>query len=170
MDVVRLFDEHVFPVCSPALLQGQHPLREPSDLRHHTLLHLEWAPSEGKWPDWQAWLLAAGVRDVDFTRGPRFTWHAMALQAAIQGQGIALASTPIVNDDLEAGRLVCPFDRSISTRFGYYFVCLPDLAQSRKIQAFREWLLHEAQLSLGEQENGDGAADDIVPALAANQA
>ncbi len=171
MHAVRLFDEHVFPVCSPALLAGPHPLRSLADLRHHTLLHLEWTPTECKWPDWQAWLMAAGASDVDHTRGPRFTWHAMALQAAVQGQGVALASTPIVNDDLAAGRLVCPFDRSISTRFGYYLVCLPELAATRKIQAFREWLLREAEISVGERGlAGDPGAEAAPPARAANLA
>ena len=171
MHAVRLFDEHVFPVCSPSLLEGPHPLRSLADLRHQTLLHLEWTPTECKWPDWQAWLMAAGAGDVDHTRGPRFTWHAMSLQAAVQGQGVALASTPIVNDDLAAGRLVCPFDRSISTRFGYYLVCLPELAATRKIQAFREWLLHEAEVSVGERGlASDRGAGDVPLARAANQA
>jgi LysR family glycine cleavage system transcriptional activator len=167
-----LFDEQLMPVCSPALLAApERPLSELKDLRHHTLLHLEWTPTECKWPDWQAWLMAAGASDVDHTRGPRFTWHAMALQAAVQGQGVALASTPIVNDDLAAGRLVCPFDRSISTRFGYYLVCLPELAATRKIQAFREWLLREAEISVGERGlAGDPGAEAAPPARAANLA
>lgn len=144
LHVVRLFDEEVFPVCSPRLLEGSHPLREPQDLRHHTLLHLEWTPAKGEWPDWRTWLLAAGVGDIDATRGPRFSQHSMVLQAAVQGQGVALGSTALVTDDLAAGRLVWPFDLCVPTNFAYYIVGPEKTADQPKIVAFRSWLLAEA--------------------------
>jgi LysR family transcriptional regulator, glycine cleavage system transcriptional activator len=145
---VRLFEDEVFPVCSPRLLQGAEPLREPGDLRHHTLLHLEWAPVRGEWPDWRVWLQAAGVTDIDADRGPRFMPQSMVLQAAIDGQGVALGTMPLAIDHLAAGRLVRPFELSLPTLFGYYVVTPPETAQQPAIAAFREWLIAEARRSL----------------------
>jgi LysR family glycine cleavage system transcriptional activator len=148
LDCVRLFEDAMFPVCSPRLLQGAHPLSEPRDLAHHTLLHLEWAPAKGEWPDWRAWLLAAGVTGVDPDRGPRFTQHSMVLQAAVEGQGVALGTTSHVVDDLAAGRLVWPFDLCVPTRFAYWVVAPRDRAERPDIAAFRAWLIAEAGRSL----------------------
>ena len=64
----RLFEEELFPVCSPGLLKGAEPLRQPGDLRRHTLIHLDWQAQGETWPDWRMWLLAAGVEEVDPTR------------------------------------------------------------------------------------------------------
>jgi len=63
----HLLSEDVFPVCSPRLLEGMHPLTRPDDLRHHTLLH------DDMREDWRMWLMAAGVEGVDPTRGPGFS-------------------------------------------------------------------------------------------------
>ena len=148
LDAVRLFEDEVFPVCSPRLLEGPHPLRDPADLAHHTLLHLEWAPATGEYPDWRAWLLAAGVTGVDPERGPRFTQHSMVLQAALEGQGVALGTTSHVVDDLAAGRLVWPFDLCMPTRFAYWVVAPRENADRPDIAAFRAWLIDEAGRSL----------------------
>ena len=144
----RLFAEEVFPVCSPKLLQGAHPLRVPADLRHQVLIHEDWR-TEGDgwagWPDWSMWLLAAGVAGMDATRGIRFKETALVIQAAIEGQGVALGSSSLVADDLLAGRLVRPFDLSLKTsaRFAFYLVSPRAAADRPLIQAFRHWLLRE---------------------------
>lgn len=135
----HLMAEDVFPVCSPGLLAGPHPLNEPVDLRHHTLLHDEMRE------DWRMWLLAAGVEGVDPTRGPGFSQSSTVVQAAIQGLGVALGRSVLVTDDLAAGRLVKPFDVSLPSRYGYYVVCSPTAADRPKISAFRDWLLGEAK-------------------------
>jgi LysR family transcriptional regulator, glycine cleavage system transcriptional activator len=142
-----LFKEEVFPVCAPSLARGVHPLATPQDLKHHTLLHLDWNPSFSTWPDWADWLKAAGATDVDTTRGVLFNHMSMAIHAAAQGQGVALASTAIAADELAAGRLVAPFTTSIHTPFGYYFLCRPAQAGSTRIKALREFLVAEAALS-----------------------
>ena len=134
------------PVCSPALLSGEHPLCKPDDLRHHTLLHIDWKDAEASW---RMWLLAAGLHNIDPTRGPRFTMENMAVQAALDGQGVALVGDVLVIDDLAAGRLVRPFDRSLSTplTFSYYLLSAKDSAEQPKVAAFRDWLLEEARAS-----------------------
>jgi LysR family glycine cleavage system transcriptional activator len=144
----RLFEEEMFPVCSPRLLAGEHPLRHPVDLRHHTLIHEDWRV-EGDdwagWPDWSMWLLAAGVGDVDPTRGIRFKQTALVIQAAIEGQGVALGNTSLVGHDLTAGLLVRPFDLSLkaSPRFAYYLVSPRATSDRPLVAAFREWVLQE---------------------------
>lgn len=135
----RLMEEDLFPVCSPALLEGAHGLKAPADLSHHTLLH-----DDGH-ADWRTWLLAAGVEDIDPTRGMIFTDSSMLIQAALAGQGVALARSVLAADELAAGRLVRPFELNLPTEFAYYVVCPLDTADQPKIAAFRQWLLAEAR-------------------------
>jgi LysR family glycine cleavage system transcriptional activator len=142
-----LFTEDVFPVCAPALTRGAHAISRPQDLAHATLLHLEWNADFSMWPDWQVWLSAAGVHNVDTNRGVWFNQMSMALHAAAQGQGIALTTRAIAADEIDAGRLVAPFDTSVHTPFGYYFLCRPDRSATPKIVAFRSWLSEEAARS-----------------------
>ena len=143
--VDRLFDEIIFPVCSPKLLSGRRPLKQPRDLRHYTLIHVEPQAAWASWPDWRMWLLAAGLRDLDPHRGLHFTHTALALQAAIDGQGVALAESTLVADDLASGRLVRPFEMSIKgpAEFGYYALTTPN--ESRPlVRAFLDWIVAEA--------------------------
>ena len=145
-----LFKENVFPVCSPDLAGGDHPLRSPEDLARQTLLHLEWSPIYPSWPAWSDWLKAAGAKSVEARHGVWFNNMAMAIRAAAQGQGVALSSFAIAADELAAGRLVAPFSTSVQTPFGYYFLCRPEEAQTPRIKALREFLVEEAALSAAE--------------------
>lgn len=144
-----LFGQVNTPVCSPALLSGEHPLRQPDDLRHHTLLHIDWKDAEASW---RMWLLAAGLHDIDPTRGPRFSMENMAVQAALDGHGVALIGDMLVADELAAGRLVRPFDLSLSTQltFSYYLLSAKGSAEQPKVAAFRDWLLEEARAARPE--------------------
>lgn len=144
MRVDPLLPEEVFPVCSPRLLQGLHPLRVPADLRWHTLLHIDWVAGFETWPDWRMWLLSAGAPDIDPTHGPRFSHASMAIQAAIEGHGVTLAGSVLVADDLAAGRLVKPFQLSCPVTFGYYLASPAATANHPRIVAFREWIIAEA--------------------------
>lgn len=141
----HLMPEVAFPVCSPALLEGEHPLRAPEDLSHHTLLHVQWKMEHEAAPNWRMWLRAAGIEGIDAERGPRFTIEGMTVQAAIEGQGVALASGSLVSDDLKAGRLVRPFGPTIceATAFSYYLVYPQANAESPKVKAFRDWIMAE---------------------------
>ena len=98
------------------------------------------------------WLLAAGLHDIDPTRGPHFTMENMAVQAALDGHGVALIGDMLVADHLAAGRLVRPFDPSLSTplTFSYYLLSANDSAEQPKVAAFRDWLLEEARASRPE--------------------
>jgi len=138
LHVTKLCVEELFPVCSPALVRGRRALRSPTDLKYHTLLHI----NERR--DWGAWLEAANVTGVDFSHGPVFNQASMAIDAAIDGQGIALARSALAAWDLGAGRLVRPFAVSLKVSYSYWIVCPKPTATLPKISTFREWLLAEA--------------------------
>ncbi len=136
---MRLMGDDYAPVSSPALLKGRHPLKKPSDLRHHVLLH-----EEGTEVDWRMWLMAAGVDGIDASRGPIFSHSAMATQAAIRGEGVALGRTALIEEELAAGQLVCLFDLRLKAEMAYYIICPPRSLERPKVRAFRDWMLAEA--------------------------
>jgi LysR family glycine cleavage system transcriptional activator len=150
MRVDRLMDEVAIPVCSPRLLEGDNPLRVPEDLCRHTLLHHTAPYQDDSYPDWRMWLQAAGVKTCDLSRGPTFSMASMAVQAAMDGQGVALVGNVLVADDIAAGRLVRPFELSFPVLFAYYIISPLASADNPRVVAFREWLLEEAQLSRGQ--------------------
>jgi len=139
-----LLTNEVVPVCAPALLHGPRPLRTPQDLRHHTLLHDDTATSDGAYPNWAMWLRAAGLEDLDASRGLRFDYPGLVLEAAAAGRGVALALSTVAAADLAARRLVRPFAVSVPAPFAYYVVCPQATAERPKVAAFRRWLHAEA--------------------------
>lgn len=134
--VDRLVREDIFPVCSPKLVAGPNPLRRPDELASHTLLHVV-----GFLEDWRVWLTAANVDGVDPSSGLRFDLMMNALQAAIDGLGVALGRSALVEGDLAAGRLIAPFDISLPIEAAYYVVAPEQSADRPNIKAFREWLI-----------------------------
>ncbi len=134
-----LMSEDLFPVCAPQLLNGGTPLEQPHDLRHFPLLH------DDDHSYWQTWLKAAGVSNVDALRGTVFTDSGMLLQAAMAGQGVAIARSVLVADALDTGALVRPFDLSMTTRLAYFLLTLPERYEQPKLQRFRDWLIGEAK-------------------------
>jgi LysR family glycine cleavage system transcriptional activator len=129
------------PVCSPLLMAGPHPLRRPADLHHHNLLH------EESHDLWTRWLTAADTRDIDSRAGTIIDDTNVRLEAAIDGQGVALGWIPLLAEDLAAGRLVRPFDLALED-YGYYVVYPSGGLVQAKVRAFRDWLLAEAARDL----------------------
>jgi len=123
-------------VCGPALMTERGGLHEPQDVLKFPLLHLD------DRRDWSRWLVAAGHTGEGLLHGPILNHASMLIDAAIDGQGIALARTTLAASDLLAGRLVRPFRPAIPLRNTYWIVC-PKLLP--KIVAFRDWLLAEAE-------------------------
>lgn len=139
-----LIREEFSPVCSPELISRGPPLRHPADLARHVLLHDEWERRIPDQLDWARWLAAAGVTSVDAERGLRFSFSHMTLQAAAAGQGVALASSVLLADDLATGRLVKPFgEQSVQGPYGFYIVCPDVTADREKVVMFRNWALAE---------------------------
>lgn len=141
---IKFLDEDLFPVCSPRLLEGPHPLRKPEDLKHHTLLH------DDMRQDWRTWFLAAGVEGIDPTRGPGYSDSSMVIQAAVEGQGVALGRSALAASDLASGRLVKPFEVTLPANFAYYVVYPPAAIEQPKVKAFVDWLLATAEAEGGE--------------------
>lgn len=148
LHATQIFKEDLFPVCAPSFLEGPNAIRTLADLAKHTLLHLEWNADYESWPNWETWLKAANAPQIDASRGVWVSQMSMALQAAVQGQGVALMTRAIAASELDSGRLVAPFDFELHTPFGYYFVCRKDRIRSAKIVAFREWLIEAAAAAL----------------------
>lgn len=142
--VDRLFSPAYTAVCSPRLLSGMRPLNVPKDLRYHDLLHDDTTPELMDRPSWAEWLQLAGVEGIDDNAGTHFSDSSLALSAVIDGLGIALASVPLVEAEVAAGRLVVPFDILIRRPQAYYLVTPEAVAERPVIGAFREWLLKEA--------------------------
>ena len=149
LSVAKLFHDVLFPVCSPGLLQEGKPLREPRDLLQFTLIHLEYEAQGAVWPNWRMWMLAAGIKDFNDTRGLHFSQTSLAIQAAIDGHGVALGDSTLVGDDLAAGRLVKPFELALKSpaQFAYHLITRRDTADRPMIKTFRNWILAEAAAS-----------------------
>jgi LysR family glycine cleavage system transcriptional activator len=139
----------MFPVCSPALMQGPHPLKTPADLRHHVLLHDHSTYSDVSNPDWGVWLDRAGVTDVDATRGPSFWPSHLVINAAIDGLGVALAKKNWVLKDLADGLLVRPFELALPVEFSYFMVYPQDRRADPRIAAFVAWVHEEIERDAG---------------------
>ncbi|HLA71820.1 MAG TPA: transcriptional regulator GcvA [Steroidobacteraceae bacterium] len=138
-----LTDEEVFPVCSPKLLKGAHPLRKPEDLRDHTLIR-------DTYPiDWAAWLSSAKVKGVNPHKGLTFDSYTFAVEAAVQGEGVVLGRTMLVAADLAVGRLVRPFKHALKAFSSFYVVYPPDAIRQRKVRIFRDWLFSEIEQQSG---------------------
>ena len=129
----RLTAMHVFPVCNPGIARR---LRKPADLQQERIL-----TDDSIYDEWPRWFDAVGV-DYQPAESRHFSDDIMLLQAAITGHGITLARTIIAQDELDAGRLVRPFEASILSSFQYHFVCPPERLAEPKIQTFHSWLQH----------------------------
>jgi len=141
----RLFVDEVFPVYSPRLLRRGKSIKKPGDLRGLPLIHTEWTPSFGHWPGWADWFRAAGVDGANVTKGARFSDGALVIQAAVNGQGVALASKALALEHLAARRLISPFELSLTTDFAYHLVCAKSRADEPDIVAFRRWVTAESR-------------------------
>lgn len=134
----RLFESCVFPVCAPSLSEGDAGLREPADLARATLLH---DVTHGYWI---RWLEEAGVNGVDARSGLVLEDSNVLLQAAIEGQGVALMPEPLVDADLRAGRLVRLFDTAIALDVTFHIVCRRERLDDPLLAPFIAWLREEA--------------------------
>jgi len=139
-----------FPVCNATL---QAAIRVPQDLAGHTLLHERGGRHLAHHPTWRQWLDEVGVGQIDATRGPAFSEALMALQAAIDGQGVALGQGILVEYDVAAGRLVRPLATEASLRLSYYLIHPHQATEHAGFALFRQWLVDEVARSGGRARN-----------------
>jgi DNA-binding transcriptional LysR family regulator len=143
---VRLFGERVFPVCSPRLLKDKaRPLREPRDLRLHTLLQYDDPEGRHPWLHWKSWLEIERIADLRPAGTMTFSGYEQIIPAAIAGHGVALGRSPLLRDLLNAGELVAPFKSTADPARAYYAIAAPDAALRPEVQAFIAWLRQEAK-------------------------
>jgi LysR family transcriptional regulator, glycine cleavage system transcriptional activator len=130
-----LFAADLLPVCTPRLAAT---LRRPADLKGPSLLRVVHAAE-----DWPLWLKAAGITRVS-ARGTEFQYYGQALQAAVDGLGVAMGIRPYIDDDLAAGRLVAPFALSIPKGERWYLIYRSFQTDQRDFTAFRRWIMRAA--------------------------
>ena len=140
----KLHTEFLVPVCSPLLLTGKNPLYTVNDLVQHTLLH------DTSRRDWKRWFKEVGVKGMNVNHGPIFSHSSMVLQAAIHGQGVALAHSVLAKPDIDSGRLIQPFTDVLISKNAYYIVCREHQLDIGKIAAFRDWVLDTVFLEQDE--------------------
>ena len=122
----------LLPVCAPKLAAS---LRRPADLKGPSLLRVAHASE-----DWPLWLKASGADRVN-ARGTEFQYYGQALQAAVDGLGIAMGIRPYIDDDLAAGRLVAPFALTVPKGMRWYLVYRGFQSEQRDFAAFRRWIM-----------------------------
>ena len=143
--VDKLFGLTVTPICSPRLLTDpEHPLLRPADLGHQLLLHDDTGDLYDGVPFWEVWRKAAGLDDLDVSRGSHFSHAVLAFEAAAEGHGVVVTMPVLAEADLNAARLVTPFALRAPLPSAYYLVCAEGSVGRPAVKAFREWLLAEA--------------------------
>jgi LysR family glycine cleavage system transcriptional activator len=154
LDVVRLSTEQLFAVCSPKLLAGRNRITKPSDVLKFPLLHLDDSNA------WARWFEAAGVEGAGHSHGPVLNRASMVIDAAVDGQGVALARTTLAAWDLLSGRLVRPFAETLRLSKTYWVICPKATSKLPKIATFRDWLLAEAALDTRQLQKLGAKAKD----------
>jgi LysR family glycine cleavage system transcriptional activator len=151
--VERLLPRTIFPVCSPKLMNGAHPIRTLTDLAHHTLLgeepYLRYEEAT-----WKHWMAAVGADGIEVRTGPVFSFSHMALQAAMAGQGVALGTTVLAGDDIAAGRLVRPLPQAVESEYPYWLIYPPAAAKQPRVHVFRDWIIAESARFLERTAKG----------------
>ncbi|WP_035694282.1 transcriptional regulator GcvA [Azospirillum halopraeferens] len=135
LEALHLVTESLVPVCAPALAPS---IREPGDLAGATLLHVTQVSRE-----WAYWAEARGLAGPDTTRGLRFDNVQYALNAAIEGLGVALGRHPLVDPDLASGALVAVLGPAVPAATSYWLVCTPESLARSDVRAFRDWIRDE---------------------------
>jgi len=149
LEAINLFEDEIYPVCSPGYLL-LNPLEQLEDLKNHHLLRLDWRVTN-PWPDWREWLEAAGLIDPadDSVEAERRGIHipdsTLLLRAAVEGQGIALGQDSLVGDMVKEGKLVAPCAPRLKTGFGYYLVFPHGADERLEIKLFKDWIVAEAK-------------------------
>ncbi len=126
-----------FPVCCPRFMENDKPLTDIDNLRYYTFLH------DANYECWAEWIVLAGVDDIVSNKGTIIDDTNVLIQAAIDGQGVALGSAVFVEDHLKSGRLIKPFDITLQNDFAYHVVSTEQKLLNPAVQAFKDWLLNQ---------------------------
>ncbi len=133
--------EEIFPVCAPTYLERSEPISSPADLANVDLVDLDY--ERWNWMNWSIWLTENGVGLAGERRKFQCNAYPLVIEAARNGQGVALGWRHFVDDDLLSGTLVRPVNASLKTHYAYYLVRKHNQPESPQAQAFRRWLIIE---------------------------
>ena len=136
LSYTHLFDARLTPICTPGLAQAGMGLRQPADLVNHALLQVYTAVE-----DWNVWLDAAGVPQLKGRSAAKFDSYLLAIEAALDGQGVALVPHFLAAPDIKTGRLTQPFALDVKQPARWYLACLKERADEPRIRRFRDWLV-----------------------------
>lgn len=144
LHVTQLCREQLFPVCSQHLMPSVNPAALVDELAAHTLIH------DRDRKGWATWLTAVGatIDLFDLSHGPVFSQTSLAIDAAVAGQGVALARSALAMLDLDAGRLIRPVPNTVPATFSYWIICPKPHANRVQIERFRQWLLDKVTTDL----------------------
>lgn len=146
LDSTFLMGDAVLPVCSPGFRQRLGPDSSLEALLRQPLLHDSACAGYASGEDWPDWLAAVGRPELRCDTGQRFSDAVLTLGAAAAGLGLALGRRSLLGEDLATGRLVSVWPAAAApTAFSYWLVCLPEWKHSRRLAAFRDWVLAESR-------------------------
>jgi len=141
----KLFGEVVLPVCSPKLVTRSAPLATPADLRRHILLHYDQPEWPSPWLSWTVWLETMQLPGLKPAGSLRFSQYDQVIHAAIDGQGVALGTSPLVRQLVKQGRLIAPLAKKFDSSRAYYLVTSPAAAERPEVKDFAGWMLRQAK-------------------------
>jgi LysR family glycine cleavage system transcriptional activator len=133
-----LMSEEIQVVCSPKLMQGEHPITSYDSLRYHRLIRHSTRPSS-----WEHWFRSVGAHREDQQWGPTLEHFFMVIQAAVAGLGVALLPTFLIEDDIRNGTLVTPFTDRIAGPGAYYLITSAAKSELPRVKLFRKWILDQ---------------------------
>ncbi len=140
----KLMEEAVFPVASPSFLKKLQ-IHSPNDLLKLPLIHDMTGDGNVGYVTWESWFERVGVSNAPVERGHRINNSAAVLQAAVDGQGIALARSVMACDDVKSGRLVRLLpDLTVLSPLSYYAVYRAECTSKPRLMSFLTWLKQEA--------------------------
>jgi DNA-binding transcriptional LysR family regulator len=138
---IRLIEDAATPVISPELLAQVGPLKTPQDLTRCTLLSMEDLQFSTGTLNWENWFTMVGAKAPRTQARVIFNYIDQTMQAAVRGQGVALARRPFLDEFVARGELVAPFSQHVlSSKYGYYLVVNPDTRDLPHVKAFCDWL------------------------------
>ena len=143
VDAIRLFDNEIWPVCSPRYIEKTGPIQKSEDLLRHSLLHL--SKFDRNWVTWDSFLKDIGIEGETSGRGFTFDNYMVLIQSALRGEGIALCGRRLAEDFIEQGDLVRPIDASLSSDRGFWLLRPKETQMSAQARQFHDWLLNEAK-------------------------
>jgi DNA-binding transcriptional LysR family regulator len=151
---IKLFGADVLPVCSPALLaKKDKPLRKPEDLQHQVLLYYEDEGSQRPTSSWSVWLEIAGLRDLKPAGMLHFSHYDQLIQAAVDGHGVALGISSLVQRLVKQKRLVAPFEQKYASPRAHYLIAARETRSRPDVAALVEWLVRKAAAEDGATRN-----------------